>query len=125
VISAGVRDLEASGLSGVANVSIRPYRPSDAYSLFEAARASIPAIFSWLLWCHCQFTTEEGRDWIARQVEAWCAGTGFEFLIVSSSDTLLGGCGLNHLDVVNRRANPGYRVGAGRGYCFAIGIIMP
>jgi ribosomal-protein-serine acetyltransferase len=43
-------------------------------------------------------------------VRAFEQRTAFEFAIVSGDDRYLGGCGLNQIDAVNRRANLGYWV---------------
>lgn len=61
-------------------------------------------------WCHPQYSVIDSRSWIEAQVEAFQAGTAFEFAILSAGDRYLGGCGLNQIDRVNRRANLGYWV---------------
>jgi ribosomal-protein-serine acetyltransferase len=44
------------------------------------------------------------------QIEAFDAGTAYEFAIVSSDGSYLDGCGVNQIDVINERANLGYWV---------------
>jgi RimJ/RimL family protein N-acetyltransferase len=99
-------------------VSIRPYAPDDAARLFEAVSESLDTLSPWLPWCHAGYSAQESRLWVESQVEAFAKRTEFAFVIVSTSGRFLGGCGLNHVDFLNRRANLGYWVRAsetGRG----------
>jgi L-amino acid N-acyltransferase YncA len=63
-----------------------------------------------LPWCHPDLTPEDARRWIEVQKSAREDGTAFEFAIVSSDGSFLGGCGVNQIDQLNRRANLGYWV---------------
>ena len=92
------------------NVHIRPYRVDDAAVVVEAVLESLPELQRWMPWCHPNYSVEDSRSWLAVQVPAFEAGSAFEFAIVSDDLGYLGGCGLNQLDKVNRRANLGYWV---------------
>jgi ribosomal-protein-serine acetyltransferase len=73
-------------------------------------------------WAHPALTLESQRAWVASKVDAFEQGTEFEFVIASNAGEYLGGCGLNRIDVLNRRANLGYWVKSsarGRGYATA------
>jgi len=94
----------------VVSVQIRPYRLDDAAMVVEAAIESIAAVQPWMPWCHPNYSFAESRSWIAMQVEAFERRTAFEFAIVATDGRYLGGCGLNQIDAVNRRANLGYWV---------------
>ena len=99
-------------------VAIRPYRLDDATALHEAALESVAAIQPFMAWCHPDLTVGDIRIWLEVQVAAFEALKAFEFAIVAADGRFLGGCGLNHLDDANRRANLGYWVrtsAAGRG----------
>jgi RimJ/RimL family protein N-acetyltransferase len=91
-------------------VSIRPYRPSDASALYQAAMESIREVRPFMPWCRSELSEQDQRAWIDAQIAASEARTAYEFAIVSSGDRYLGGCGLNQIDVTNRRANLGYWV---------------
>ena len=91
-------------------VSIRPYQGDDLLPVWDAAMESVSEAFPFMPWCRPDLTVEEQRDWIGSQVIAFAAGTAFEFAIVSDDGRYLGGCGLNQIDCVNRRANLGYWV---------------
>lgn len=91
-------------------VSIRPYRLDDAQALHEAALESVAEVAPFMPWCRSDLTLEETRGWIDAQVPAFEARRAFEFVIQSADGRFLGGCGLNQLDAVNRRANLGYWV---------------
>jgi ribosomal-protein-serine acetyltransferase len=94
----------------VFEVHIRPYRRDDAPAIWEAARESLAELHSWMPWVHPRYSVEESRAWLDVQIPAFKQGTAFEFAIVSEKDRFLGGCGLNQIDAVNRRANLGYWV---------------
>ena len=93
-----------------AEVGIRPYRLDDAGPLADAVRESIVELRPWMPWCHPDYSLEEARSWLELQVPAFQRRGEFEFAIVAPDGRLLGGCGLNHLDPLNRRANLGYWV---------------
>ncbi len=89
---------------------IRPYQPTDAPLLFEAATESVAEIFPWLPWCHSGYTRAESEEWIERCVETWEDRTEYNFAIVDQSGRFLGGCGLNQIRTDHRFANLGYWV---------------
>ena len=97
-------------MSDLLDVQIRPYAVEDAPAVFEAARESIAEIQPWMPWCHDDYSVDESRQWLAAQVQAFHDGTAFEFAMVGKDGRYLGGCGLNQLDAINKRANLGYWV---------------
>ncbi len=100
------------------NYTIRPYVADDAALLFEAATESVDTVFPWLPWCHPGYSLDEANAWVAEQTAAFAKGEEYEFVIVSPSGRFAGGCGIDLLDRINRRANLGYWVRsseAGRG----------
>lgn len=94
-------------------ILIRPYRLDDADAVHKAALESIADLAPWMPWAHSEYSIEESRAWLELQVPAFSRGTTFEFAIVTETDELLGGCGLNQFDRMNRRANLGYWVRSG------------
>ena len=91
-------------------VSIRPYRHSDSRAMFDAARESVRDVFPFMPWCRPDLTEEEPREWLETQIDAFKAGTAYEFAIVAADGRCLGGCGVNQIDELNRRANLAYWV---------------
>jgi ribosomal-protein-serine acetyltransferase len=91
-------------------VRIRPYQIDDTPQVWEAARESLTELLPWMPWAHPAYAVEETRSWLAMQVQAFRERTMFEFAITSETGGILGGCGLNQLDPLNRRANLGYWV---------------
>ena len=91
-------------------ISLRPYRIEDAPAAHAAAMASVAEIQPFGPWCHPGLTLEDVRAWIDKQVQAFDALEAFEFAILGDGGEHLGGCGLNQIDQVNRRANLGYWV---------------
>ena len=103
-------------------VAIRPYRASDAPDLYRAAMESVTELRPFMPWCRPDLTEAEQHAWVEAQVVAYAAKSAYEFAIVASDDRYLGGCGLNQIDLVNRRANLGYWVrstATGRGVASA------
>jgi RimJ/RimL family protein N-acetyltransferase len=107
-------DIEGSNMT----YTIRPYAEDDAPFLFEAATESVDTVYRWLPWCRPDYGLDDARDWVAKQVAAFSEGADFQFVIVSPTGRFAGGCGVDLLDRINRRANLGYWVRsseAGRG----------
>lgn len=101
---------EAAPRREIAEVSIRPYHLGDAFAVWEAARESLAEMRPWMPWCHQGYTLEESRAWLEVQVPAFEQRKAFEFAIASGSGDYLGGCGLNQIDALHKRANLGYWV---------------
>jgi RimJ/RimL family protein N-acetyltransferase len=103
-------------------VRIRPYAAGDSGPAYEAVRQSMTALSPWMPWCHPGYALDDSRAWIEAQIEAFAAGTAYEFAIVAADGRYLGGVGVNQIDALNRRANLGYWVRAdatGRGVATA------
>jgi ribosomal-protein-serine acetyltransferase len=97
-------------MSTVLRVDIRPYTREDAQAVWEAAQESLAELRPWMPWCHEQYSIEESRAWLEVQVPAFRDGNAFEFAIVATDGRYLGGCGLNQVDTINKRANLSYWV---------------
>ena len=92
-------------------VKIRCYDPIDVALLFEAARESVTEVSRWLPWCHPEYSMEESLEWILKCRRFWDDGLEYHFAVFDrDTETLVGGVGLNQLDVTNRLANLGYWV---------------
>src|SRR5512138_2724943 len=101
------------GVEEVAPVSpclVRLYRQSDAEAIHAAAIESVAEVYPWMAWCHARYTLDESRQWVRLQIEAARQKKAFEFVIVGDDGRLLGGCGINQINPVNRFANLGYWV---------------
>ena len=96
-------------------ISLRPYRKSDADSLYHTIRESLAELSPWLEFAHEDYTVKETRKWLKTLPGAWKKGTAYGFCILDTADgSILGGCGLNQIDEANKRANLGYWVRTGR-----------
>jgi ribosomal-protein-serine acetyltransferase len=82
----------------------------DASAVVDAVLESMAHLQAWMPWCHPKYSLVDSQSWLEAQVPAFEAGTAFEFAIVSTDGQVLGGCGLNQIDTINRRANLGYWV---------------
>ena len=92
------------------DVEIRRYSLDDAVAVAEAVRESVAELRPWMPWCHPEYSLEDSRSWLEAQALAFDSRTAFEFATVSAGGRYLGGCGLNHIDEINHRANLGYWV---------------
>src|SRR5262245_58188180 len=97
-------------MDSLLGVEIRPYTLEDASEVWAAARESLSELRPWMPWCHAQYSLEESRAWLEVQVPAFWDGSAVEFAIVAANGHPLGGCGLNQVDPINKRANLGYWV---------------
>ncbi|OGO30443.1 MAG: hypothetical protein A2Z29_05260 [Chloroflexi bacterium RBG_16_56_11] len=94
---------------------MRPYRLSDAESVYAAIRESLPELTPWLPFAHAEYSMKETREWLKRRSGDWDTGMAYDFAILDTGNgNFLGGCGLNRIDYENRRANLGYWVRTGR-----------
>ena len=103
--------LEKESLVTAKGLRLRRCRPSDAEPVYEAVRESIEEVAPWMAWCHPGYSLDDSRTWFDSRAEAWERGAEFDFVIVDESDnSLLGICGLNHINAEERFANLGYWV---------------
>jgi ribosomal-protein-serine acetyltransferase len=91
-------------------IRIRPYRIDDGWAIVDAVHESLAELTPWMPWAHAGYSIRESQQWLDLQIAAFERATAFEFAIVGAEEAYLGGCGLNQLDVANRRANLGYWV---------------
>ena len=101
-------------------IIVRPYRQSDAQSLFEAVVESRDHLRPWLPFADEHQTVEESRDWIIHQEANWLLR---EDLIVgvweAATNRYLGGSGLHPHHWESRYFEIGYWLrasAAGQGY---------
>ena len=91
-------------------VKIRCYKTDDSGAFHAAARESTEEVYRWLPWCRPDYSLREAEDWTESRRKLFDEGIEYEFAIVDGNDRLLGGCGLNQINAVNRMANLGYWV---------------
>ena len=92
-------------------LSLRAHRMSDAPLLAEAVRESVATVGRWQDWCTADYGNAAAESWIGLCRQTWLLGDSFEMLIVdASTDAILGGMGVNHLNREQRFANLGYWV---------------
>jgi ribosomal-protein-serine acetyltransferase len=95
-------------------ISIRPYRTADAGAIYEAARESIAEVGPWMPWCYPRYSIDDARSYLEQQTAAFERRSAFEFAIIASDGSYCGGCGLNRIDIPDRRANLAYWVRSSR-----------
>ncbi|MGZ4688466.1 MAG: GNAT family N-acetyltransferase [Acidimicrobiia bacterium] len=92
-------------------VEVRPPTERDIDEIFAGIRESLPELLTWMAWSHPEYARSETVDWVRSTEQAWIDGTEYSFAIVEhSTSAVLGTCGLNGIDRVNRWANLGYWV---------------
>lgn len=96
-------------------VKLRRVRPADAEPVYEAVRESIAEISPWMYWCHLDYSLADSETWSLCCADAWEKGEAYDFVIEDHSGRLvLGVCGLNHINNIDRFANLGYWVRTSR-----------
>jgi ribosomal-protein-serine acetyltransferase len=109
-------------------VMLRPYRLSDADSLYRAARESLKELMVWMPWAHQEYSKKESRDWLKERPGKWKKGISYDFAIFNAADgSYMGGCGINDIDHAYRKANLGYWVRTsytGQGVATAVTLLL-
>jgi ribosomal-protein-serine acetyltransferase len=90
--------------------TVRFYQKEDVGAIHAAALESVAEVYPWMAWCHARYTLDEAREWVMLQIELARQRRAFEFVIVGDGGRLLGGCGINQINAMNRFANLGYWV---------------
>ena len=90
--------------------TVRLYQLKDAEPIHSAALESVAEVYPWMAWCHARYTLDESRQWVALQIELTRLRKAFEFVIVGDGGRVLGGCGINQINPMQRLANLGYWV---------------
>ena len=89
---------------------MRRYREADADLLYEAAVASVPEMFEFLLWCHPGYTRQDATDWLSAIETNWEKDSTYSFAIFDKDGSgFHGGCEINRVDE-HRVGNLGYWV---------------
>ena len=96
-------------------IRLRPLHGSDALEVFLAVQESLASLKPWMPWAHDSYSITESEGWVKNAAKCWAEGTAYEFAITDSKDgSLIGGCGLNHLNKIDQVANLGYWVRSSR-----------
>jgi ribosomal-protein-serine acetyltransferase len=99
-------------------VTIRPYEDTDASEMSLAARESAADVSPWMPWCHSEYSVADAAAWVRTTRDGHDDGSMYDFAIIDVNGTYAGGCGVNHINRMDRFANLGYWVRtslAGRG----------
>jgi len=92
-------------------ITLRPFRPSDAVTLYQAVRESLPELLPWMPWAYADYSVKDSKKWIESCARTWAKGKEYNFAIIDPKDgSILGGCGLNQVRRRARFANLGYWV---------------
>jgi ribosomal-protein-serine acetyltransferase len=95
-------------MPAAAHVRLRPFHSDDIAPFHAAVVESVNELKPWMPWCHDGYTIEEASAWVHLQIQLFEQRSEFEFLVFDAASELVGVCGLNQIDVRNRRANIGY-----------------
>jgi ribosomal-protein-serine acetyltransferase len=75
-------------------VVLRKYSLADTSQLFAAISYSIERVYSWLPWCHPNYTLAETESWLKTRPQCWDEGKEYGFSIRDRQGTIVGGCGI-------------------------------
>lgn len=101
-------------MSTQTGITLRPPTSSDAPVLAAAVNESLAELRLWMPWAASEYDESAALAWIAGDF-----GAEHTFVMIDPEGTLVGSCGLNQLDGLNKSANLGYWVHSahvGRGY---------
>jgi len=107
---------------------LRAATEADVSAICEAVAESAEHLQRWMAWCTPDYGRAQVESFVRAQPQAWREGREYNFLILDRhSGKLLGSCGLNRLDWLNRLANLGYWVrtaAAGQGVASAATMLV-
>jgi len=82
-------------------VTLRFPEAADADAIAEAARSSFAELDPWMPWASADYDIDDAMFWINDEAEV-------SFLVLDGNNTVVGTCGINTIDHLNKRANLGY-----------------
>jgi RimJ/RimL family protein N-acetyltransferase len=92
-------------------LTLRQNKSVDVLQSYLAIQESIQELSPFMPWCHADYSIEDQKTWIELCTKNWDERNEFNFAITDSRDgTYLGGCGLNHINLIDQIANLGYWV---------------
>lgn len=98
---------------------VRPWQAADAENLYRAVDASRSELTRWLPWCSDTYTLGDAVAWVDFSLHSWHERSQFPLGVFDAhTGDVVGGTGINHLDLPNRRGALGYWVSSahtGRG----------
>jgi RimJ/RimL family protein N-acetyltransferase len=95
-------------------LTVRRHKAGDAELLYEAVMDSFDELSRWMPWCDDSYSLDSSKEWISLEQRLWDEGNEYAFAIFEKGkNKLIGGCGLNRLDRLNRTGNLGYWVRSG------------
>jgi ribosomal-protein-serine acetyltransferase len=90
-------------------ILLRPYKKQDTQGLYQAVRSSLKEVGAWLPFAHENYSLYETQYWIKKNPAEWKKGTAYNFAICDmETGGIIGGCGINEVGEINKRANLGY-----------------
>jgi ribosomal-protein-serine acetyltransferase len=98
-------------MSAESEYFVRRFAPSDAPSLFSAVSASLAELVYWMPWCNHSYALEDAKSWIQFTQDAWSKQTEFPLgIFETTTGSVVGGTGINHVNRTYRIGNIGYWV---------------
>ena len=92
-----------------------PYDVSFTDSLVEAIDESHDELERWTNWCHGNYTSDLSRAWLESRERARFDGHSYDFAITDAQNgELIGGCGIDRIQIKNRQGNLYYWVRTSR-----------
>lgn len=85
------------------SLTLRSPEAADAPAVADAARTSFAQLDPWMPWASAEYGPADAMFWITSEGKQ-------SFVILDSEGDVVGTCGLNGFDEMNKRANLGYWV---------------
>jgi len=90
---------------------LRSFQHTDAAAFAAAVRESVATVGRWMPWCHAAYSEAQAHDWFDACHRGSAERAAFEFgIFAAETDRLLGGAGLNQLNLQHNLCNLGYWV---------------
>jgi ribosomal-protein-serine acetyltransferase len=96
-------------------ILLRPYEKRDLDGLHQATLASLKELILWMPWACEDYPKSNSRYWIKSSLQNWQEGQEYNFAICDTvTGGIIGGAGINEINIMNKCANLGYWVRSDR-----------
>ena len=92
-----------------------PFNVSFTEALFEAVRESRNDLIRFVSWCSPEYSVDDARRWLQAREKERFDGRSYDFAITDAENgELIGGCGINQIQLKNCQGNLYYWVRTSR-----------
>ena len=92
------------------DIELRQYQQNDVDAIYETVMESKAELSPWMMWCHENYSRQDAETWVEGRPGAWDRNESWSFVVVDSSERLLGTCGIHRIESLHGVGELGYWV---------------